>query len=353
MVLLILYALLALGVSFLCSLLEAALLSVPRSHVALLAERGGRTGTQLAQMKANIDRPLAAILTLNTIAHTIGAAGVGAEAAIIWGHASIGWVSAAMTLLILVLSEIIPKTLGAAHSKTLASFTAATTRVMMILTMPVVWSLEWIHRVVGFKRSDASVSRAELLVTMRLGHEAGALNTREFQILQNLVALRKVQLHDVLTPRSVMYALPADKTIGDLTDERGIFQFARIPVFEGTIDHPIGYITRSDIHRLQQDNRLEAKLTAFLKPIRMFQENQSVAEALETMLVHREHIAVVRDENSRTVGLITLEDVIETMIGVEIVDETDPVVDLQQLARRLEHEMRNRRGESDNLSTER
>lgn len=346
MVLLLFYALLALGISFLCSLLEASLLSIPRSHVALLAENGTRAGTRLAEMKSNIDKPLAAILTLNTIAHTIGAAGVGAEAAIIWGHASIGWVSAAMTLLILVLSEIIPKTLGAAHSKRLAPFTATTTRIMMILTAPIVWGLERIHRLIGFKRGDNTVSRAELLAAIRLGHEAGALNAREYQIVQNLVALRQVKLRDVLTPRSVIYALPADKRIGKLGDERGIYQFARIPVYENTLDQPIGYITRSDIHWLQQSNRLDAKLSAHVKPIRMFAEDASVADALEAMLVDREHIAIVRDNAGKTVGLMTLEDAIETMIGVEIVDETDPVVDLQELARRMERGMRARRNEA-------
>lgn len=346
MVLLILYALLALGISFLCSLLESSLLSIPRSHVALLAGEGNRAGKRLSEMKTNVDKPLAAILTLNTIAHTIGAAGVGAEAAIIWGQASIGWVSAAMTLLILVLSEIIPKTLGAAHSKRLAPFTATTTRIMMILTMPIVWSLEWIHRLVGFRRGDNSVSRAELLATMRLGHEAGALNSREYQVVQNLVALRQVKLRDVLTPRSVMFALPAGKPIGELSDERGVYQFARIPVYESTLDQIIGYTTRSDIQWIQQHDRPETTLAEHIKPIRKFAEDDNVADALETMLVHREHIAIVRDNDGNTVGLITLEDAIETMIGVEIVDETDPVVDLQALARRLEMGMRDRRSET-------
>lgn len=345
MMLLILYAVLALGVSFLCSLLEASLLSIPRSHVALLADRGAPGGARLAEMKTHIDKPLAAILTLNTIAHTVGAAGVGAEAAILFGDWSIGLVSGVMTLLILVLSEIIPKTLGAAHAKRLAAFTAVTTWGMMILTLPVVAALEWIHRVIGFRRADAPVSRAELLATMRLGHEAGALDSREYQIVRNLIALRKVQLRDVLTPRSVMYALPADRTISDLNEERGIYQFARIPIYDGTLDHPIGYITRSDIHRLQQSGRLDTRLSSHIKPIRMLPETDSVAEAMETMLVHHEHIAIVRNENGETAGLITLEDAIETMIGEEIVDETDPVVDLQELARRLERDMQARRRE--------
>ncbi|HPF37632.1 MAG TPA: CNNM domain-containing protein [Phycisphaerae bacterium] len=346
MLLLFLYAILALGVSFLCSLLEAALLSIPRSHVALLAESGSRTGARLSDMKANIDKPLAAILTLNTIAHTVGAAGVGAEAAIIFGDWSIGVVSAVMTLLILVLSEIIPKTLGAAHAKRLAGFTATTTRGMMILTLPVVIALEWIHHLIGFRRADAPVSRAELLATMRLGHEAGALDAREFQIVRNLIALKKVRLRDVHTPRSVIYALPADRTIADLSEERGVFQFARIPIYEGAIDHPIGYVTRSDIHRCQQNGGADMRLASLVKPIRLLNEEVSVADALESMLAHREHIAIVRDAHGGTTGLITLEDVIETMIGEEIVDETDPVVDLQALAGRLEREMRNRRRDS-------
>lgn len=350
MMLLIFYAVLALGVSFLCSLLEAALLSIPRSHVALLAERGAPGGARLAEMKSHIDKPLAAILTLNTIAHTVGAAGVGAEAAILWGDWSIGLVSGVMTLLILVLSEIIPKTLGAAHAKRLAAFTAVTTWGMMILTLPVVAALEWMHRIIGFRRSDAPVSRAELIATMRLGHEAGALNEREFSIVRNLVALRKVLLRDVLTPRTVVYALPADKTIGDLVDERGIFQFARIPIYLNTIDHPIGYVTRSDIHRLHVSGRLDAKLSDIVKSIRLLPDDMTVADALETMLVHREHIAIVKSDGVTTSGIITLEDVIETMIGVEIVDETDPVVDLQKLAHRLEKEMQRRRDEDAELA---
>lgn len=343
MIPLILYALLALGVSFLCSLLEAALLSVPRSYVALLVEGGSSVGKRLQHMKANIDKPLSAILTLNTIAHTIGAAGVGAESAAIFGSNAVGWASAIMTLLILVLSEIIPKTLGAVHAKRLAGFTAVATKIMMWITAPIVVALEWANRLIGFKRHDAPVSRAELLATLRLGREAGTLDSREYQIVSNLMALGKVSVRDIATPRSVIFALSADKTVDEAFEESGVFQFARIPIYEGSIDHPIGYATRHDIYRAQQSGKSQSRLSEFIKPIYRVSADASVSACLENMLTARDHIAIVQDDAGATVGLLSLEDAIETLLGVEIVDETDPVVDLQALALRLEQGMLARR----------
>ena len=193
--LLIGYALLALGVSFLCSMLEACLLSVPRSHVETMVQSGSRWAGRLREMKLHVDRPLSAILTLNTVAHTVGAAGVGAEAAAVFGSASVGIASAIMTVLILLLSEIIPKTLGAAHAKRLARFTTVTTRGMMVVTYPIIVALERVNRLIGFKGHKAGMSRAELSATVRLGKQAGALDEREYQTVRNLMRLGDIAVH--------------------------------------------------------------------------------------------------------------------------------------------------------------
>ncbi|MFQ5592475.1 MAG: CNNM domain-containing protein, partial [Phycisphaerae bacterium] len=197
MALLVTFGLLAVAVSFLCSLLEACLLSLPRSYVEVLRERGTRAGAILSEMRSSIDRPLAAILTLNTIAHTVGAVGVGAQAAVVFGNKAVGVASAIMTLLVLVVSEIIPKTLGAVHAKSLALPAAMTIRLMIIVCLPLIVLLEWVNRVIAYQRHEERLSRAELLATIRLGQASGAIGRREYQIASNLIALSTIRLREV------------------------------------------------------------------------------------------------------------------------------------------------------------
>lgn len=333
MTLLIAYGLLAVGVSFLCSMLEASLLSLPVSYVKVLEGKGSRAGRLLLAMKTNIDRPLAAILTLNTIAHTVGAAGVGAQAAVVFGSHVVGLASAVMTLLILVVSEIIPKTLGAVHAKRLAGATAYLTRAMIYLCWPIIVALEWVNRLLGARREAQRLSRAELAATLRLGHKGGALQSREYRVVANLLALSKTRLKGILTPRTVLFALPEERTVAEVRAEHDPIRFARIPIYRGTPDTMTGYVARFDIYRAAAEGRAGATLQSLRRPVQAFPEQASVADTLETLLEKGEHVALVVDEYGGTAGIVTLEDLLEELLGREIVDETDPAVDMQAVAK--------------------
>jgi CBS domain containing-hemolysin-like protein len=333
MTLLIAYGLLAVGVSFLCSMLEASLLSLPVSYVKVLEEKGSRVGRLLLAMKTSIDRPLAAILTLNTVAHTVGAAGVGAQAAIVFGSGAVGLASAVMTLLILVVSEIIPKTLGAVHAKRLAGLTAYATRAMIYLCWPLIVALEWVNRLLGARRETQRMSRAELAAMLRLGQQAGALEKREYRVVANLLALSEAKLSAILTPRTVLFALPEERTVAEVRAEHDPIRYARIPVYRGTPDTMTGYVARFDVYRAAAEGKEEQTLRSLARPINAFPEQASVADTLESLLEKREHIALVVDEYGGTAGVVTLEDLLETLLGREIVDETDAAVDMQEVAK--------------------
>ena len=334
MTLLIVYGTLAIGVSFLCSLLEAGLLSLSASRIEAMVEQGSRVGRMLQHMKNNIDRPLAAILTLNTIAHTVGAAGVGAQAAVLFGDAAVGVASAIMTLAILVLSEIVPKTLGAVHARALAPVIAITTRIMIIVCLPLIIMLEWVNRAIGYQRHNDRMTRSEIMASVRLGHESGSLGEREHRIVSNVLALTNVRLARVLTPRTVVYSLPQEMTLGEVVDKHVPIRFARVPLYEQSPDHCETYVPRFDIDKAIAENRRDVRLADLARPLLAVPELASVADALERMLAQHEHIARVVDEYGGMEGIVTLEDLLETLLGQEIVDETDPVVDMQHLAKR-------------------
>ncbi len=335
MTLLFIYGALAIGVSFLCSMLEASLLSLPRSHVEAMAARGSRTGLRLKQMKERIDRPLAAILTLNTVAHTVGAAGVGAQAAVVAGDGAVGIASAIMTLLILVVSEIIPKTLGAVHAKSLAGATAVATRAMIVLCMPVIVVLEQVNRLIGYQREKDHIGRSEIFATIQLGRMAGALGTRESRIVSNLLATTDITLANVLTPRTVVFSLPKEMPVRQVISEHHPIRFARIPIYEEVPEKVMGYVSRFDLHTALSAGRGGDPLSELARPILVLPELASVADALEQMLPKGHHIALVVDEFGGMEGIVSLEDLLETVLGEEIVDETDPAADMRELAKRL------------------
>ncbi len=344
---LIFYAVLAIGVSFLCSLLEAALLSLPASHIAMLVERGSGVGRRLESMKTRIDRPLSAILTLNTVAHTVGAAGVGAEAVYVFGHAAVGPTSAVMTFLILVLSEIIPKTLGAMYSKSLAAFTSLAVLALIFVTYPLVVMMQAINRLLGTRADPDTVSRGELWGAIRLARQAGALNPREYQIVGNLMFLDRVTLADVLTPRTVVFALPEEMTVAQVFEQHPALRFSRIPVYRGSLDDVTGYVARFELNESYRSGKSATTLAELIRPIRAIPEQASVASALGEMLRGKEHLALVVDEYGGFEGIVTLEDLIETLLGLEITDETDTAVDLQAFARELAESKRPPSGSQD------
>ncbi|TWU55339.1 CNNM domain-containing protein [Rubripirellula reticaptiva] len=328
------YLSLAVGVSFLCSLLEAGILSLPASQIEVLAQSGKKSGLKLRAMKNNIDRPLSAILTLNTIAHTIGAAGTGAQILKIGGSEWVALGSVIITVLILVLSEIIPKSLGAAYAKRLAPFTAWAIQVMIWITLPVIIPLQWISRALGGGHG-AVMTRAEFAVTAELGGTAGVLNPAENLVIRNLLTLGQVTVHDVMTPRPVMFTLSRELTVNQALAQYPEIRFSRIPLHQGNSDHLVGHVTRHAILKASHHEQGERTLGDLMKPLGEVQENESVAAILERMTAQREHIVAVKDEFGGTSGLVTLEDCIETLLGVEIVDETDSVEDMREAARAL------------------
>jgi len=332
MALLILFGLFAIGVSFLCSLLEACLLSLPRSYVASLVDRGAPFAELLREMKDQIDRPLAAILTLNTIAHTAGAAGVGAQAAVVFGSGAVGVASAVMTLLVLVFSEIIPKTLGAMHARALALPAAVTIRGMIWLCLPIIVPLEWINRLVGAGSREETLSRAELIATMQLGHRSGALRQREFELASNLITLREVKLESVMTPRTVVFRLPEQTTAKQFASHEPL-RFSRIPVFDQSDPERItGYVPRFAVQASLIAGRGDNPIGSLKREMPVLPEGGSVGVALDTLIRMKCHIAQVVDEYGGFAGIVTLEDLLETLLGEEIVDESDRVADMRTLA---------------------
>ncbi|MFW5996574.1 MAG: CNNM domain-containing protein [Lentisphaeria bacterium] len=331
--LLALYALLALGVSFLCSVAEAVLLSVTPSFVAFLEQQNKTSGRLLGRLKRNIDRPLAAILSLNTIAHTAGAAGVGAEAARILGSKSVGIVSAILTLLILILSEIIPKTIGSVYWRKLAPLTACGVHFFTMCLYPLVILSEQITRLIAPGGKAKSFSREEFGALASIGAEEGHLAKSEYRILGNLLRFRSHKVHEVMTPRTVAFALQETVTVGYVFRKYTNIPFSRIPVYRENLDDVTGFVLKNDIVLSKAEGRTETPLYEFKRSLKAIPESASLFNAFELLLDQREHIALVVDEYGGVEGIVTLEDLVETLFGLEIVDEADVTVDMRELAK--------------------
>jgi len=332
MLLLSLFLLLALGVSFVCSLLEAMILSVSRAYIALLISEGHKSGQLLNKLKQNIDHPLAAILTLNTVANTIGAAGVGAQTYVLFGSSWVAVSSASLTIMILVCSEIIPKTLGAAHWKQIAPTGAYVLKVMIITLYPIVLILESISKRLYRDSEGGSMTREEMVALTEIGESEGILLNKEARIIRNLFLLSSIRTTDILTPRSVMLAFQKDSTVAELIDEHSPISFSRIPVFAETRDDVIGAVLHTELIKAYYTDGRDTPVETFLHPLHAVPDSKSIADLLDEFLSRREHMFLVVDEYGGTAGLVTLEDAIETLLGVEIVDEADSIEDMRAYA---------------------
>ena len=340
------YFLLAILVSFICSLLEAILLSVTHAHIALLRNEGRACGEILAGFKAKIDRPLSAILTLNTVANTVGAAGVGAQALQVFGSKWVALASAVLTLCILIFSEIIPKTLGAGHWKRIAPPAAYLIKFLITCTYPFVVFFEVLARFLNPKTPQAKVTREEVEVAADMGLDEGAILDREQRVIRNMLQLRSISVRKVMTPRRVLFALQQDETAERAFMRHSPLRYSRIPVYGRDLDDITGMVNRYRIHRAISKNMGERTLKEMLRPLTVIPENASVAAALDEFISKQQHLFLVVDEYGGTAGIITLEDAVETLLGVEIVDELDSVEDLQKYARQSwEKELREREGE--------
>lgn len=330
---LVFYFSLALGVSFLCSLLESILLTITPSYISVIQKTNPRAGAKLGALKSKINRPLAAILTINTIANVVGAAGVGAKTMELFGSRYLAAASAILTISILIVAEIIPKTLGTVYWKRLAIPSAHVIEFLIILTYPFVWLSV---RFTGLFRNDKrrqSVSREEVLAMAEIGETEGIIEEKESEIIENLFNLRNVAAEEVMTPRSVIFAVEKDLTVGTIVDQYSPIAYSRIPVYEKDLDNVVGFVHRYDLVNAQAEDHFDVRVSDLMEAIITVQQEKSVADILDEFVRRRQQIFIVADEFGTTTGLITLEDAIETLLGVEIVDEHDSVVDLRKLAR--------------------
>ncbi|MDT8436222.1 MAG: hemolysin family protein [Gemmatimonadota bacterium] len=336
MTLLILYVALALGVSFLCSIMEAVLLSVTPSYAATLEARGSAAGRRLVRLKAEVDRPLAAILSLNTIAHTVGATGAGAQAAVVFGSTWLGVFSAVLTFAILVLSEIIPKTLGALYWRGLVPWVVRALVPVMLLMWPLVKLSQGITWLIARGRQEPVVERAEIAALAELGAREGVLRASESRIVRNLFRFGELWAEDIMTPRTVLVALPEEWPVARALELEDVLRFSRLPVYRGSRDSVTGFVLKSDIllHAARAAGRPgDARLADLRRPLLHVPESLPVPQLFDRLMADGSHIALVVDEFGGTAGLVTMEDVFETLIGLEIVDEADTVEDLRELAR--------------------
>lgn len=334
--LLILYVVLALMFSFLCSVAEATLLSITPSYIAGLRETQPRKAELLKQLKEDkIDQSLAAILTVNTIAHTVGAIGAGSKATAVFGSAWFGVFSAVMTLLILFLSEIVPKTLGAVYWRQLAGATATFVNLLIKGMYPLILVSEKLTQMISGGQKLHHFSRDEFVAMAGIGHEQGMINQRESKIIRNLFLFKSVEASTVMTPRIVISALQKDLTIEQALSDPTKALFSRLPIYGNDMDSVVGFVLREDLLVAKSLGQMQRPLTDFRREIVAVIASTPLSRLMETLLEQRQHIALVVGEYGETKGLVTLEDVVETLLGIEILDEGDKVEDMQALARQL------------------
>ncbi|MFH6602951.1 CNNM domain-containing protein [Maribacter algicola] len=352
--LLIFYAIISIFFSFLCSILEAVLLSVNPTFINIKKKEGKGYAETLEELKKDVDKPLIAILTLNTIAHTVGAILVGVQAKIayadLYGSSTrsffgieftedlmVGVVSTFMTILILVASEIIPKTIGATYWRQLANFSAKTLKFMVLALKwtGLLWLLQLFTKLVGGKGHHGSVlSREDFTAMTDIAHEEGVFEKSESIIIKNLLRFDEVLVKDVMTPRAVMKIASEKKTIGEYFEDNPKMRFSRIPVFSDKMDHIDGFVLKDNILEEMVNDNGDTPLSEIKRPILVTERDTPIPKLFDIFIGKREHIALVIDEYGSVSGLVTMEDIIETLLGLEIMDESDNVADLQELARK-------------------
>ena len=335
MALLLVFLLTAMAVSFLCSVLESVLLSTTISFLQMREDEGDKWAALLHEHKQDPDRPLAAILSLNTIANTIGAAGVGRQATLVFGSAWFGLVSVITTILILVFAEIIPKTIGTTYWRHLTHFAARMLRDLIVILYPIVWCVERLTNRITPESAEEEVSysREELSAMANVGEEEGELEKSENKIIQNIIKLDDIKAYDVMTPRVVAAIASENMTLRDFYRDDNYDHFSRIPVYADSREFITGYILRTDALELLAEDKFTMHLKDIKRPLPYFNEETSLPDIWDSLIQHKEQISIVIDEYGCFQGILTLEDVIETVFGFEITDENDQVSDMQQLAR--------------------
>ena len=318
--------------SALCSMLEATLLSTPLSYITGLEEQGVKGASRLKRLKQNPDRPISAILCLNTIANTVGASIVGSLVYEVYGDAVVGIFSTIFTLAILIFSEIIPKTIGTSYWRSLALSASVIINAMIFITFPLVWVLEKMQKLISSKSNQVSVSREDISAMVSVATEEEVIETEEKKMIQNLLKLDEVTAHEIMTPSVVVEMVPGSMTIKEFYDSDNTH--SRILVYDEENDeYVVGYVLRSEVLEKMAEDNFSAPLNDIIRPIMTFEEEDTVADIWEMLLEKKEHISAILDEYGSLRGIVTMEDVIETMLGQEIVDEKDEVVDMQEYAK--------------------
>lgn len=334
--LLIAFVVLSVFVSFICSVSEAALLTMTPSYVASIAEENPKKSEMLKSVKIDkIDQSIAAILTLNTVAHTVGSLGAGAQATIVFGSQWFGVFSAVMTLLILVGSEIIPKTLGTVYWRQLSGPVAYFVKSIIFILYPLIWFSEKITKLLTRGKKAHTFSRNEFAALASVGEQSGQIDPLESRIIRNLLAFGAIKVEDIMTPRSVMHAFDQSITVAELLANRPKLMFSRLPIYDEDLDKVTGFVLKSDILLAKANNHMDKPLESYKREITFVFSKMKLFDLLDLMLNSRIHIAVTVGEYGEVKGLVTLEDVLETLLGLEIVDEVDRVEDMQALARQM------------------
>ncbi len=343
MFLLLVFFLLSIVFSFLCSIWEAVLLSISPAHAEQLKTSAPSVGNRLAGFKENIDVPLSAILTLNTLAHTVGAIGVGAQASKIWADNYINIlgfelsfeaiVAGGMTLAILIFSEIIPKTIGATFWKPLTRFTVMSLQFIIWILYPFVWLSQLITGFLKKDKKESVLSRTDFSVMAQIGAREGVIKADEYRVLNNLLRFNEVRAQDIMTPRTVMVAAEKNETIQDYYNNHKSLRFSRIPIFDEKMDNMIGYFLKTDMMKAIIENKGDQAVSTLGREFLVINEIESIAKVFEKLIEKREHIALVVDEYGGVAGIVTNEDIVETLFGLEIMDESDATADMQSLAR--------------------
>jgi CBS domain containing-hemolysin-like protein len=333
MIALISYLFLALFVSFICSIMESVLLSIPQSYLIVKHESGNTWAKPFIKLKTDIDKPLSAILSLNTVAHTIGAAGVGAQAVKVFGEAYFGLASAILTILILVITEIIPKTMGARYWRKLTRFSYYTISIMITLTYPLVFLSAIITKMFSKNETEQSTSREEIAALASIGAEEGLFTDKENKIIQNLLKLKNVKATDIMTPRVVVAVADENLTLSDFLNDKEYLKFSRIPVYSGNDENITGYVFRQTVFENLAEEKHRLRLKDIKREMLVVPDSVTLFLLWEKLLDKKEHIALIVDEYGGVDGIVTMEDVIETLLGLEIVDEKDTITDMQKFAR--------------------
>lgn len=333
MSLLIIYVSITLLVSFVCSMTEASLLSITPTYVRKMINEKKRFGLILEEYQSKIEQPLSAILTLNTIANTIGSVGAGVQAQKVFNSPWITLFAISFTFSILIISEIIPKTIGASYWKPLAPFCAYFIKIIIFLLYPFVLLSIWITGLlISKEKNDSSYYRKEIEIIAEMGGDQGEISSWQKSLIHNILRLDNIKVEKIMTPRTVILSYTKNMTVGEVLKQSHIIPFSRIPVIDKNLDNITGLVLRSDILESAAEDKLDLTLSSLLRPIHPVPESLSVVRALEQFIQRQEHIFLVVDEYGGTAGIVTLEDTMETLLGKEIVDEKDTVTDMRELA---------------------